>query len=157
MTVKITMDKLAIDRISSFIYRLSKKAREAWPEFLLDKMANELRSRIYYYMPERTGRLRKSIIIDRGPGWRSVEVTAPYTLYVEDGVRPHIIKPRVKKALAFRKDDEIVVRKKVMHPGFSGRKFFKKAFDEMRIRIREILMEHFERELDRIRAVLEEY
>lgn len=59
--------------------------------------------------------------------------------YLEYGTRPHTIKPKHKKALAFRSETgEQVVVKEVRHPGFEAKPYFYEAIflsldDAMRI------------------------
>lgn len=114
------------------LYHLSKKAKTVWPEHVLDEVAQEGKSLFEYYMPVDKGTMRDSVHISSGPGWRSIEAHVPYALYVDEGVRPHVIRPKAKKALAFLKEGKIVVRKKVLHPGFPGRRFVDKVFNELR-------------------------
>ena len=73
-------------------------------------------------------------------GSREVEVYCDNIIldYLEKGTKPHIIKPKNKKSLAFRSTDatvknkngkiykfgETILAKKVKHPGFEARPFF---------------------------------
>lgn len=84
----------------------------------------------------RTGRLRASIRRNRGATKRHayVEVIAGgrartfhYTMFEHDGTRPHIIRPRRKKALRFHTAGVVVFATKVRHPGTRGSRFLERA------------------------------
>lgn len=68
--------------------------------------------------PIDTGEYVSSIGVDRIPGspvgWR-IEATAEHSWFVERGTRPHIIRPRVKKALYWPGAAHPVAS--VRHPG----------------------------------------
>jgi len=80
----------------------------------------------------RTGVLRESIIaVDN-----RVIAKAPYAPFVEFGTKPHVIRPKKKKALAFETENgkEVVV-KKVNHPGSKPYPFF---YADMKSRTKEV-------------------
>lgn len=56
-----------------------------------------------------------------------VENTANYSLYVHEGTRPHVIRPRNGKALAFEYRGQTVVVKHVKHPGTKAFPFLRNA------------------------------
>ena len=58
-----------------------------------------------------------------------VESTAPYSIYVHEGTRKHIIRPRIKKGLANVRMGKYF-GKIVKHPGTKANPFFKRAFDK---------------------------
>jgi len=71
--------------------------------------------------PGSTGELAESVEVTVGPAALKIEWMAPYAQYVEFGAEPHTILPRTAKALKFMtKSGEIVYRKRVEHPGYSG-------------------------------------
>lgn len=59
----------------------------------------------------------------RGRIWNPVE----YARYVHDGTRPYVIRPKNKKALAFKIGDRWVVTKKVNHPGIRAQPWYDEA------------------------------
>lgn len=70
--------------------------------------------------PRKTGELQRlTRVTPRGPLKLSVLVAAEYASYVREGTRPHEIRPRFKKALAFfwEKAGENVIFARVNHPG----------------------------------------
>lgn len=86
------------------------------PGNILFRIANALRNELVMVCPVDTGRLRSSIKVvqtERGLLISMVD----YGKFVEYGSNPRIIKPVIKKALKFKMDGEIVIVKKVMHPG----------------------------------------
>lgn len=75
------------------------------------------------------GNLRQSIRSEMfGTASGMVEVGAEYGAYVELGTRPHIIAPKVKKALANRRTGEFFGRL-VHHPGTKPNPFFGRGVD----------------------------
>ena len=86
--------------------------------------------------PVDTGRLRNSIhIYPMREGEKSYIVAdgVEYGVYVEFGTSPHIIRPRIKKALSWIDDtNKRVFAKKVNHPGTNAHPFFRPALKEVR-------------------------
>jgi hypothetical protein len=76
-----------------------------------------------------TMRARRTYVAGR------VEVTAKYATMVHDGTRPHVIRPRRKKALRFlwKKKGRWVVLKKVNHPGTKARPWLWRALVEISV------------------------
>jgi hypothetical protein len=50
-----------------------------------------------------------------------------YPIFVHEGTAPHIIEPKNKKALAWGKGGNIIIRKKVKHPGTRAQPYFDEA------------------------------
>lgn len=84
----------------------------------------------------RTGRLRSSIRAEpprifslRG----SVKVGSDleYAAWVNDGTRPHVIRPRTKRYLKFQVGGRTVFARKVNHPGTKPRPFLDRALREV--------------------------
>ena len=65
-----------------------------------------------------------------------VEAKAPYSLYVHEGTRPHIIEVKNKKVLANKRTGEIF-GKRVNHPGTKANQFFIRAIEKSKIKINE--------------------
>lgn len=84
--------------------------------------------------PVDTGRLHGSIAHEtERDGLSGVAGTnVEYAPDVEFGTRPHEIRPKTKKALAFVVDGKKVVRKVVHHPGTRAQPFLFPAFEEER-------------------------
>lgn len=76
--------------------------------------------------PVRTGRLLESIKVRKGWKWVTVGTDIEYAAYIEEGVRPHVILPRVKEALYWEGAPHPV--RKVLHPGIRPRKFMEGGF-----------------------------
>ena len=57
----------------------------------------------------------------------SVRDDADYALYVHEGSRPHLIRPRNAKALRFQIGGRTVFAKLVRHPGTKARPFLRNA------------------------------
>ena len=87
--------------------------------------------------PVRTGNLARSIEADPirfvGPFRIDTGVTAHanYAAAVHEGTRPHVIRPRVARALRFEMDGRVVFAKSVQHPGTRARPFLRNAADEV--------------------------
>lgn len=106
----------------------------------------------------RTGLYSKSVRMDVDERGRDTEGRVgnaardprtgfPYPVVIEEGSKPHMITPTVKKALHFyTKSGEEVFAKRVMHPGTKPRRVFQRARD---FAVKEIprLVEDFLRKL----------
>ena len=86
--------------------------------------------------PVDTGRLRASI---RGQAQRTwtlrpqfvVGSDVEYATYVNDGTRPHTIRPRNARALRFVVGGEVVYARVVHHPGTRAKPFLDRALREV--------------------------
>lgn len=77
-----------------------------------------------------TGRARGGIhsrVEGAGLALRGIAESAPldYILPLEEGSVPHEIRPRTKKALAFRVGGALIIRRKVRHPGTKAHWMFR--------------------------------
>ncbi len=91
-------------------------------QVILARIALQLRAELKKAAPKRDGRLADSIdVIPTAKGLRIIMVD--YGRYVEFGTPPHVIKPKNKKALAFKGEGNqkgkkgMVIVKSVKHPG----------------------------------------
>lgn len=84
-------------------------------------------------VPVKTGRLGQSIregdVKTTGPysAGGSVSANTHYALYVHEGTRPHVIRPRRAKALRFVVGGRVVFAQRVNHPGTRARPFLRNA------------------------------
>lgn len=94
---------------------------------------------------DRTGRLRSGIVAHflsssgRSVTWEILS-PAPYSQYVENPTRPHEIRARNARALAFRgRGGQMVYRQSVQHPGTRGYPFMGPGYQQAeRTLIREL-------------------
>lgn len=102
-----------------------ERAMDRAVEFAAQEGAEHAR-RVGQYQ-DRTGRLRSGIVAQFVSGGRSVtwEILspAPYSVYVENPTRPHVIRPRRARALRFEVGGQVVFAGKVNHPGTRGYPF----------------------------------
>jgi hypothetical protein len=82
----------------------------------------------------KTGALKRSL--GHGPkkiagGWEigHDKQVAPYAAFVHWGTRPHVIKPKNKKALRWAAGGAFAFAKKVNHPGYKGDPWLTRAAD----------------------------
>lgn len=84
-------------------------------------------------VPVRTGNLGRQIgegpisMIGPKTAHGSVHDNADYALYVHEGTRPHVIRPRNAQALRFNVGGREVFAKRVDHPGTKARPFLRNA------------------------------
>lgn len=76
-----------------------------------------------------TGAMRKSLGVRLQGDKVIVGPDVPYAKYVEWDTRPHDIRPKTKKALAFKVNGTTVIVKKVHHPGTKAQPFVRPAFE----------------------------
>jgi hypothetical protein len=102
------------------------------------RVAREVEARAKQLAQVQTGRLRSSIHAEpkftfRGPTVR-VSADVNYATFVENGTKPHVIRPRNKKALKFKMGGRTVFAAVVNHPGTKAVHFMAKAVREVGIR-----------------------
>ena len=99
----------------------------------LRKLGTRTAARSRELAPRKTGNLRKNISMKQGP-LGSVEVTAetPYAYVVHEGSAPHVIqgKPTLKFP-SKRRGGQVIVVKKVNHPGHRAQPFLMRALREI--------------------------
>jgi hypothetical protein len=122
---RVRLDRAALNRT---IRDASRRELEAASAQVLN------RSKIL--CPVDTGRLRASIRIEsrRTLTFRSIYTIGSdvfYAPYVNDGTRPHIIRPRTKQALKFNVGGRTVFAKVVHHPGTRANPFLDRALREV--------------------------
>lgn len=93
----------------------------------------------------KSGKLKATIgsrIVRSNPGY-NVEVfaggtpeTSRYVLAHHDGARPHVIRPRRKRALKFQAGGRTVFAKKVNHPGNRANPFLLRAAQQAGLNVR---------------------
>lgn len=86
--------------------------------------------------PVDTGRLRASIRAEPPRifslrGSVTVGSDLEYAGYVNDGTRPHVIRPRRARALRFRVGGRVVYARLVNHPGTRAKPFLDRALREV--------------------------
>lgn len=86
--------------------------------------------------PVDTGRLRASIRVERRSvfGLRqrwTVGSDVEYAPMVNDGTRPHLIRPRNARVLRFQVDGRTVFARVVRHPGTRARPFLDRALRDV--------------------------
>ncbi len=124
------MPRVRLDRAA-----LSRTIRGASRDEL-DASARQVLNRARVLAPVDTGRLRASIRIESR---RTLTLRTIYTIgsdvhyapYVNDGTRPHKIRPRTKKALKFRVGGKTVFAAAVNHPGTRPNPFLDRALREV--------------------------
>lgn len=98
--------------------------------------ARQVVNRAKILAPVRTNRLRSSIDY-RVSSFFSLRPKAhvfsdvEYAPYVNDGTRPHIIRPKNAKALRFRVGGQVVYARVVHHPGTKARPFLDRALADV--------------------------
>lgn len=90
---------------------IEEKLNKALPE-----IARRFQNELMIKAPVDTGRLRNSIKVENTPNGLIISLV-DYAKWVEFGSLPHIIEPKDKKALKFKKGKKDVFAKKVRHPG----------------------------------------
>ncbi|OMB79285.1 hypothetical protein A5743_14390 [Mycolicibacterium conceptionense] len=102
------------------------------------RTANQARQDV----PVRTGNLGRTIgegqIHFTGPRTvaGSVHAKADYALYVHEGTRPHVIRPKRAQALRFQIGGRTVFARLVRHPGTRARPFLRNAGQRVAMRER---------------------
>lgn len=100
------------------------------------RFADNLERELHTKSPKVTGELDQSqtVTYKRTPNlvtW-TAEATAKYAKFVARGTRPHVIRPRVKKALRFTKGGAIIFATKVNHPGTRANRWWDDTLTDYR-------------------------
>ena len=93
----------------------------------LEGVANDMRNVLVRTCPVDKGRLKTSIKVKVKDGVLTFYMV-DYAVYVEFGTKPHIIKPKTKKSLAWKDGNRKVFAKSVQHPGTRPQPFIRNAF-----------------------------
>jgi phage gpG-like protein len=93
--------------------------------------ARMVQNRAKILAPVDTGRLRASISKDVNSLSFKVFSNVEYAGYVNDGTRPHVIRPRRAQALRFRIGGRTVFAKEVHHPGTRAKPYLDRALQEV--------------------------
>lgn len=102
----------------------------------LEEASRQVVNRAKVLAPVDTGRLRASIRVEsrRTLTFRSIYTVGSdveYAAMVNDGTRPHTIRPRNAQALRFRVGGRVVYARVVHHPGTRPRPFLDRALREV--------------------------
>lgn len=115
--------------------RLPQKMREAMVSATtgVQNDAKKIRPRSF---KNQTGTLRRSITrrID-GPHRGVVFTDVDYAPHVEFGTKPHVIRPKNKKMLAFKVGGRMVFARQVFHPGTRAYNYMRDAFEDNKPKI----------------------
>ncbi len=132
MALKIELD---VDGIVDAFKKAEKRLTVNIPVGLklsADLVAAEAKEHHDY--EDRTGVLTNSIMADEVEGTFEegnlqvvVSAGAPYALFVEEGTRPHKIRPRFRKALRFPIEGGFAFAQEVNHPGTEPTEFLANA------------------------------
>lgn len=99
------------------LYQQLERKAERTARLLAAEWASELRRT----NPVDTGNMRNRTTTrteKTGGGYRvTAEVDTDYALYVSEGTRPHVIKPRTARVLRFPTATGVVFAAQVRHPG----------------------------------------
>lgn len=89
------------------------------------RMALKIQGEIKRRTPVITGIARNSVVVNEDALGYIIGTNLKYWQFIEEDTKPHLIKPRFAKALRFEYGDEVVLTKKVKHPGTEGYHIFK--------------------------------
>lgn len=102
----------------------AERQLEAAAMALLVRKARAVQREARRMAPGRMGRKVNAVIVGKHV---RIESTHDATMYVIKGTRPHIIRPRYRKALKFNLKGRTVFAKVVHHPGTKKNDFLTKA------------------------------
>lgn len=98
-------------------------------------------------MPTKTGKMKANVYTRvnglKGEVGPNLRVT-PYAWFVHQGTSPYTIRPKTKKALYWEGAPHPVAL--VHHPGIKANPFVKRAFNRIKIPVRQV----FEKEIDKL-------
>lgn len=102
------------------------------------------------YVVSRSGLMERSLrATTRFAGGGLVLEISVERPYVEEGSRPHIIRPKRRRFLKFEVDGKTVFAKQVRHPGIKPRRVLERSFEERATKIVERLEKNMVKEWER--------
>lgn len=123
-----------LDQLIANANRVSGNASRELKQIMIDNtthISNEAKAIKAGRFKNQTGNLRRSIYRRvYGAEKGLVATDEKYGEYVEFGTRPHVIRPRNKKMLAFKIDGRLVFAKEVRHKGSRPFPFMQPAFED---------------------------
>ena len=133
MAAGISVDRIiGLDELKADLTRLSRIARIHWPNKILDNAAWEIEMSIKQYAPAGIG---ETVVTEKGPDRRTIIVTHPAAVFVNDGTRPSpgryvpAIGKRLVSGRRRTKKSGVVQNVNIgMHPGIRATHFFERAF-----------------------------
>ncbi len=117
MAVAVTIRVIGLKKLSRN-FRKSPNLVYRGLTMAINKSALVLTENIKEATPTKTTALRGSIRASFSRLTATITPNKKYAIYVHEGTRPHIIRPRLKKALYWKGARHPV--RKVMHPGTKG-------------------------------------
>lgn len=123
----ITVDGSAFRQsLGALSLDLDRAAADALEDAVREAEQHAFATRLFN---DQTQRLRSSTkgTIDRGKLTARLRNATKYAAYVEEGTRPHEIRARRARVLAFQVGGQTVYRARVMHPGTKPRPFMRQA------------------------------
>lgn len=102
----------------------------------LETASRQVVNRAKVLAPVDTGRLRASIRVEARRTFTlrtvfTIGSDVEYAAMVNDGTRPHLIRPRNKQVLRFQVGGRVVYARVVHHPGTKARPFLDRALREV--------------------------
>ena len=110
----------------------AKKLSGPLKQKLIERLADVAWYNAFWGAPCRTGYLASTVTKDIGNGEASVSANASYIRLVEEGTRPHEIRPINGRLLAFKANGKMVFTPLVHHPGTKPNPFIHRAVEEAR-------------------------
>lgn len=107
------------------------KAKLTQAALLVERTAKQL-------CPVRTGTLKRSITHKVERRKAVVGSNVEYAAICEMGCKPHIIRPKVAKALHFKVAGKDVFTKEIHHPGWSGKPYLRPSLHQNTERIKQL-------------------
>jgi len=131
------------------IPQMDKQTQQAF-EGIVDDYSFRLLREMQVRVPVRTGALQfglwRLFTVTADRIFAKILSTAPYTMIVEKGSRPHSIVAKDAKALRFTtKDGRVVFAKSVEHPGTKGRFFIRASIEAAKSILPEIIKKHLQK------------
>lgn len=152
MKIKATFKpsiKSLVSKFDGFEHILARRLREG-----ISKYSVMVHGQAIKEAPYDTGRLRSSIssMMDvKAKGLRAIiQPNVKYAIFVHEGTKPHVIKPRNKKALYWKGAEHPV--KKVNHPGSRPNPFMERALNKKKMMGNKVMINKVNQALEDLSA-----
>lgn len=128
--IEVTLDLAPLRKLIDALPRQADRALRRTGDVVFERVLSAAGEH------ERSGALGRSLNNRFRPGVYEIEhdlQIAPHARWVHWGARPHVIRPKDKRALRWPQDGRFIFARKVRHPGYVGDPYLVRESDPRKV------------------------